>query len=230
MHEIIVVHGLLSSKRQIQIDYASNLFLKKGFNVTSYDATNSFGESAGNPSKFTLTSHISDLCDVINYVSQSSRKIILCGFSLGATASLIACSRYPELVKSVIAIAPVVSGELYCNAAEARNLGIINRWKETGFIMRQSPLDPNVSTALGFDFIDDLMKYDLAKQVSEPAASITFVTGNRDETVPIQDVETLHGLWPSSRFISFDGPHTARTSEELRHLGCALEKAIEMGL
>ena len=61
-----VMHGLGGFKEQPHIQTMAEAFLENGYTAVRFDTTNTFGESAGDYEKATITNYYEDLEDVIN--------------------------------------------------------------------------------------------------------------------------------------------------------------------
>lgn len=219
---VVVVHGLGGSQQQPQIMTAAEAYVADGYRVITFDATNSFGASGGDISQASLTRHLSDLEDVLDWVRQELRfggKLIICGFSLGATAALIYQSRNKADVNSVVAIAPVVSGREWLNSFETNRPGSYEILMRTGGFPKHDDLTGR-SGIIGREFVDDLLNYDLTQILKKSGSSVTLAVGSDDKTCPPTSIERLARCVgkKATYHVLPDIPHTARKPRELRLL------------
>jgi fermentation-respiration switch protein FrsA (DUF1100 family) len=109
---IILAHGYGMNRQQFGQQMITG-FINKGFNVLTFDFRNS-GESGGSITSVGYYEK-DDLLGAIQYVkSQIVKHIVLLGFSMGASTSIIAASESPD-VDGVIADSPFANLGEYLN-------------------------------------------------------------------------------------------------------------------
>lgn len=219
---VLVVHGLGGSQNQPQIEAAAEAFYNCGCNVLAYDATNSFGSSGGNIERASLTAHAADLNAVMRWVRTElgfTDRIVVCGFSLGASAAFVQSIKYPGSIDSTMAFAPVVSGRDWLSAFERNRPGSFHILEATGAFPKYDDVS-NRSGSIRAEFVTDLLQYDFVRDASALTVPIYLIVGNQDQTCPPASVNRLKSaLGNYARLKILDGfGHTARTPQELRNI------------
>ncbi|MBO9459217.1 alpha/beta hydrolase [Labrenzia sp. R5_0] len=217
---VIVVHGLGGSSRQAQIQEAAATFADYRCNVLTYDATNSFGNSGGNLKYASLTRHANDLEDVISWCRKELKfdgKVIVCGFSMGASAAFVVQSRNRKLINSIIAFAPIVSGEIWLHNFRISKPGSYERLQAIGSFVKFDEVTNNEGE-IGQYFVDDVLKYDFLKDEILINVPTYLAGGDLDTTCPPEALHALKAnLKSTGRLKIIRGlPHTARKPQETK--------------
>jgi predicted alpha/beta-fold hydrolase len=130
---VFIQHGLSGYKEEIHIQRIAETFIKNNYTTVNFDATNSRGESGSDETGITFTGHYQDLEDIINRASTQSwyqEPFTLVGHSLGGMAVIYYTENFPEKVKKLIPIAPVVSGENFIKSRKRRSLTDFEQWEK----------------------------------------------------------------------------------------------------
>ena len=157
---VFIMHGLGGYKEQPQIQAFNEVLCKYGFTTVRFDTTNSLGESDGKFEDATTTNYYEDLEDVIQWSHNQpwyEEPFVLIGHSVGGCSVALFSEKYPEKVKAVAPIAPVVSGRLRVSAFERYDPELLKNWKETGWWIRQSESRPGITFKLPWSFITNSM-------------------------------------------------------------------------
>lgn len=218
----IIVHGFGGSQRQPQMVNAAKTFADHDFPVLTFDATNSFGGSGGDIRNASLTNHFRDLEDVVVWLRNSCAykgNLVMCGFSLGASAALKYSLKHKNEVSAIVAIAPVVSGREWLRSFEANRPGSYEILLRTGFFPKYNEYTGE-STNVPQAFVDDLLEYDFIKSARYLNGQYIIAVGDADLTCERKSVESLaDALGKHARFSVIKGlSHTARKPQELKNL------------
>ncbi len=217
------LHGLGSTKETPNITYLVDAFLKHNYAVVNFDATNSVGESGGKYEDSTLGKHYEDLIDVVNWAKKQvwyKEPFILAGHSMGGYAVLQYAEDNPKEVQGVFAFAPTISGELSVKAKEKYTLEDFNKWKETGWQIRESKSIPGVIKKLPWSHMEERMSHDLLLNVNNLNMPVAILVGDKDEQCPLEQQEILFNILNTKKdlYIIKDAPHTFRSEKDLNSL------------
>lgn len=110
---IIWLHGITETKNEYLNFFkdGSAWFEKNGISSVRFDFRG-HGNSSGISSEFSIVGQIIDALTVIDYIKsnfKNSYRIHLVGLSFGAPPSIYLSMKYPDLIKSLTLIAPVLS-------------------------------------------------------------------------------------------------------------------------
>jgi pimeloyl-ACP methyl ester carboxylesterase len=184
----LVAHGFSDVHDSAPIRAITSGLIKAGYNVVTWDATNSWGRSDGSVDRATLTGMVNDMDDVIEWAGKQpwhKPKFVLAGHSLGAAAALTLAVKRPEMIERLILSAPVVSGRLL---AQRLNPVIRLVWR----IARRLP-DPHVRGKFyRYDLLRDGLAYDgriLAKDLQVPT---TLIVAGQDHLMPPEHIQQLY--------------------------------------
>ena len=128
-----VMHGLGGFKEKTHIIAFKEAFKESGFTVVRFDTTCTLGESDGDYADATVTNYYQDLEDVIAWADSQEwylEPFWICGHSLGGISVSLFAENFPEKVKGVAPISPVVSGKLSMETEKHKS--IVEDWKKTG--------------------------------------------------------------------------------------------------
>src|SRR3989344_3292352 len=213
-----VMHGLGGFKEQPHIQTMAEAFLENGYTAVRFDTTNTFGESAGDYEKATITNYYEDLEDVIAWSEGQPwyhEPFALAGHSLGGICTALFAEKYPKKVKALAPISTVVSGKLSFETKEEE----AGEWKRTGW--RETPRisKPGVKR-LPWSHMEDRLKYDLlpeAKKLSMPAL---MVVGSEDASTPLEHQKILFDALPGRKefHVIAGSGHTFRAEKHIAEL------------
>lgn len=110
---IIWLHGITENKNEYLNFFkdGSKWFENYGISSIRFDFRG-HGNSSGISSDFSIVGQIIDALTVINYIKNNSlnaNRIHLVGLSFGAPPSIYLSMKYPDLIKSLTLVAPVLS-------------------------------------------------------------------------------------------------------------------------
>lgn len=227
---VFLMHGLGANKQKPHILVAAKEFLENNYTVVRFDTTNSCGESDGNFEDATVTNYYADLEDVINWSKSQNfyqEPFILSGSSLGGMCVVLYAEKYPEKIKSLIPIAPVISGQM---SIERSSKEKIEDWRKTGWQVRASESIPGLIKRLKWSHMEDRLKYDLLKKVEELTMPVLLIVGELDESCPLRQQIILFNALPSNRkelAVVAGAPHTFKDEIHLKEFGEVVDKWIK---
>lgn len=214
----IVQHGWGGHRNKPTVVAIKNAFLESGFQTFNFDTTNSFGESDGDYEKSTLGLHWEDFEDVTLWAQQQSwfkGPLALTGHSKGGYASLRYAQEHPEQVSYVVAVAPVVSGELSFQAAEKDDKEGLLRWKETG-VKERVGKEGNLRREHWFQ-MEERLQHSLLPLAEKLTMPVLFIVGSEDVSCPPEHIRILFEAMPeNSKEIKIlpGAPHSFYKEEE----------------
>lgn len=220
---VFVMHGLGGYKEQPQIETLAEVFKEQNFDVIRFDTTNSFGESDGKYEEATLTNYYQDLEDVIAWAEQQSwyqPQFVLTGHSFGGFCTAFYAENFPEKVKALAPISPVVSGELSLKAHKLYYPKELQEWQETGWKITESLSKPGLYKKLPWSHMEDRLKYDLAPKADKLTMPKLLIVGEKDTSTSAAYIEEFFEKLPSKKeqHIIPNAPHTFREADELNQI------------
>jgi len=192
-----VMHGLGGFKDQPFLIKVAEAFLENNFTTVKFDTTNTFGESDGKYEDATLTNYYEDLEDVIKWAEGESwykEPFILAGHSLGGISCALFSEKYPEKIKALILISPVISGQLTLETEYGES--IKGEWKRSGWHEEKSISKPGEIKRLPWLHMEDRIKYDLRSEAQKLIMPLLLIVGSKDETTPLEHQKLLFGALP----------------------------------
>ena len=191
---VFVMHGLGSNKDKKHIRVIAETFLEKGYTVVSFDTTNTFGKSDGAYEDSTVTNYYSDLEDVIAWAKLQTwyrEPFVLAGHSLGGISVALFAEKYPDKVRALLPLAPVVSGKLSVETYSLfPQLESLEEWKRTGVRITKSR-DGTFEKRLKWSHMEDRLKYDLIPEARKLTMPVLIVVGEKDDRTPPVHQEIL---------------------------------------
>jgi pimeloyl-ACP methyl ester carboxylesterase len=224
---VFIMHGLGGTKDQPHMKVMASSFKDAGYNVVSFDSTNSLGESDGNLEDATTTNYYEDLEDVLSWSSKQKwyvEPFILAGHSLGAMSCALYSQKYPNKVKALAPISTVVSWTLSRQTKSPEDLG---DWKKKG--VREWTSNSGKIKRLKWNFVEDRMKYDLLKNIDKLTMPILLVVGQLDTSTPVEHQQYFYERLPGDKEIHIipGSEHTFRKENELKELKKYLDSWIK---
>lgn len=190
---VILAHGYRKNRLQNDVPalpIAKDL-VSKGCNVIMFDFRNS-GISDGN-----LTSvgqyEVRDLLGAVDYVKSQpglNQKIILMGFSMGASTAILAGAREPA-VAAVIADSPFADLNTYLND----NLSIWTELPSFPFNKAFFIVVPKL-TGLRMDMVSPIREISYLS-----GRKLLLIHGESDVDIPIKNSEALAGMLPNTQLL-----------------------------
>jgi len=216
-----VAHGQGGIKEQVHIEALKDVFLDNGYRVVRWDAANTIGESGGRMEDVTMTSYYEDLIDVITWAKSQKwyeEPFILCGHSMGGMISALYAEAFPEQVKALIPVSPVVSWGL---SMQTITKEFMNQWRVRGYYESPSKSKPGVIKKIPWKYAEDLQQYDLTKNTEKLKMPVLIIVGDKDEGTPLEHQQILFQSIPEGRKtleVIQGAEHNFRTEEELASL------------
>lgn len=220
----VIEHGWSGSKQQPHILAIQEAFLENGYQTFNFDATNSYNESDGTFEDSRLGLHYEDMEDVCKWVQKQEwfiGPLAISGHSMGGYATARYAEEFPEDVGLIAPIAPVISGELTNETKELREPGILQAWKETGVLVRESATTPGLLKLAPYDVHIEWQNHNLLPSAHKITMPTFLLTGSKDTSCPPDHVRKLFESISSQNktFRIIEGaPHTYRTENDLRQL------------
>ena len=216
-----VMHGLGGFKEQPHIETISKVFRDNNFTVIRFDATNSTGESHGKLENATTTNYYQDLEDVIKWAQTQDFYIEpfwLAGHSVGGLCVALFTLNHPEKVKAVAPLSAVVSGELFIQTEEMKP--ILEDWKKTRIRGWESSTQPGLIKRLKYDFIEDVLNYDLLKDAHKINCPVLIIVGEKDITTPPEHQKKLFDALKAKKELHIiqGSKHTFKEESHLKKL------------
>ncbi|MEI7688732.1 MAG: alpha/beta hydrolase [Candidatus Nomurabacteria bacterium] len=231
---VYIEHGSGGHKGQVSIVATVDTFYKNNYIVINFDATNSIGESGGKYEDATMQLHYEDLVDVIEWSKSQSwyqEPFTLSGSSLGGYSVIRYAEEYPDLVRAVVAKAPVVSGKLFIETYEKFNPEILKNWKETGWLERESVSKPGLVKRLPWSYMEEQLSHDLIPGVSKLIMPVLIVVGENDITCPLNVQKIFFNLLPKNKdnelMIIKGAPHTFKDENHIIEFKNILDKWLK---
>lgn len=229
---VFVMHGLGGFKEQAHIASWAEVFREKGFTVVRYDSTNATGESEGEFEKATLTNYYNDLEDVIAWAGGQNwyqEPFVLIGHSLGGFSVARYAQKYPEKVKAVAPIAPVVNFALSMENAKKNDPNLAS-WQATGWKEWHSTAKPGLIKRLPWSHMEDRKNHDLLKEANKMTMPVFVAVGERDTSTPAEHVKIFFDAIPGDKkelYLIPGAPHSYSEAEHLSDLKSHLSAWID---
>ncbi|PID99032.1 hypothetical protein CSA80_02860 [Candidatus Saccharibacteria bacterium] len=226
----VVQHGWSGQKEQAHIIAMQEVFLENGWQTFNFDATNSFNESDGDFPDARLGLHYEDMEDVCQWVRRQDwfvPGLAVSGHSMGGYAAARYGEDHPEEVQSVAAIAPVVSGNLFTEAIERDQPGLLAKWKTDGIWVLESSSRRDIVKRAPYAVYEELQRHDLLPNAARLTMPVFLFVGSDDASCPPDHVRQLFDAIPHRNkvFEILKGaPHTYTTEHDLRCLKNSLSK------
>jgi len=224
-----VMDGRGGFKEQPYIRTFVRSFLDNNYLTVSFDTTNSFGESEGTFSEATPTNYYEDFEDVINWARQQDwyqEPFILCGHSLGGMCVSLYAEKYPDKVKALVPISTVVSGQLFIEAYDPKE---IENWRKTGWFIYTGYVSGNVKK-LKWAFMEDCLKYDLLPEATKLTMPVLMIAGESDiNRCPLKHQEMLFKALVGRKELRVikNGPHTFKEPKHLQEISSLISKWLQ---
>lgn len=174
---LILVHGWGQNAEKM-LPYVRELY-PEGYNFLAFDARN-HGESDSD-NYATMLKFAEDILSVVAYLKETGKAgtggIGVIGFSIGASASVYAASRAPE-IKTVVAVGA------FAHPAEVMRLDF-KKWNLPYWLV--SLIFKFLELKIGFTFNSIAP----ANNISRARASILLIHGEKDRQVPVEQARKL---------------------------------------
>ena len=215
-----VMHGSGGFKEQPQIQTIAKAFKESGYTVVRFDATCSIGESGGRYEDHTATNFYQDLEDVIKWASAKSwyeEPFFLAGHSTGALAVAWYTARHPKKVGGVAPISVPPSGKLLWTVYTPKEL---RDWRKKGWWERVSISKPGSVLRLKWQYMTDVLKYDLIKKAKRFTMPVLLMAGENDDFTPPKHQKIFYNALPDPKELHIikDARHTFRDKKHLAEI------------
>jgi len=212
---VFVMHGLSGNKEQPHIMVMINAFKERGYNVISFDTTNTHGESDGNLEDATITNYYADLEDIISWSKNQEwykEPFILAGHSVGGICVLLYAQKFPDKIMALAPISTVISGELSFQNKKSDSL---EKWRREG--MKTWVGHSGRTKRLKWSHMEDRLKYDVLREVDKIRVPVLLIVGENDDSTPVEHHKILYNALKSQKefHIIKGAEHTFRTPEQL---------------
>ena len=197
-----VMHGLWGNKEHGIIRNIAEAFLENGYTVVTFDTTNTYGESDGNPQDATTTNYYYDLEDVISWAANQPWYIepfVLAGHSLGGLSTALFAQRNPEKVQALAPISTIVSGRLSwdAHAMFPETTENLDQWRTTGYRITYNP--DKSERRLKWHHMEDRLNYDLLPNVHRLTMPVLMIVGEKDYRAPPLHQQILYDRLPGDK-------------------------------
>ncbi|MFZ4648416.1 MAG: alpha/beta hydrolase family protein [Patescibacteria group bacterium] len=221
-----VMHGLGDSKDSLHIRAFAGCFFDNNYTVITFDAANTYGESEGTFQEANITNYYEDFVDVINWSKEQDfyqEPFVLCGHSLGATASVFYAENYPEEVKALAPFSSVVNANL---AKEEYTADQLLDWEKTGWLTEDWGWKEPIR--LKWSYMKEKEKYDLLIDADKLTMPTFIAVGELDNCTPFKHQKILFDKLPCQKEIHIikGSPHTFRDKNKLQEIKELLSKWI----
>ncbi len=227
---VFVMHGLGGFKEEPCIETMSKTFRDNNFTVIRFDTTNSTGESGGKLENATTTNYYQDLEDVIEWAQTQdfyTEPFWLVGHSVGGFCVAFFALNHPEKVKAVAPISAVVSGELFIQTEEMKP--ILEDWKKTRIREWESSTQPGLIKRLKYDFIEDVLNYNLLQNAHKINCPVLMIVGEKDITTPPEHQKRLFDALKAKKELHIiqGSKHTFKEESHLKELKAIMGEWIK---
>jgi alpha-beta hydrolase superfamily lysophospholipase len=226
---VFVMHGFGSFKEHKLLTRVAKIFNEKDFTAIRFDTTNSIGESEGKLEDATMTEYFEDLEDIIEW-SKSQKwyqePFSLVGHSLGGYCIANYAIKNQDRVNSLILFGSIISGKLFQETDKIKPL--LKDWKEKGIREWESSSSPGVFKKSKYAFIEDGMNHDLLKNADKIKCPVVMITGENDESIPVEHQKMLFDKIKSSKqfYVLKTGNHNLKGMEDSPELFSIISKNI----
>ena len=222
----VLQHGYCGVKEHKQILAMQDAFLKNGFQVFNFDATNSFGESDGEYENARLGLHADDFDDVTNWVRKQdwfTGRLLVSGHSMGGFASARYALQNFDIVDFAIPLTPVISGELSFVAKRKFNPDRLNDWSNNKVLIEKPKTFPDKIKKKPWQVIMEYFNHSLIKIFFDNEMknkAFLLIACEKDEHIPPEHIRLFYEtLGEDKSFVVIDGaPHIPREEKHLKKI------------
>ncbi len=188
---VFILHGLWTHMDRPTGKNIAEACLEQGYTAVRFDARNHRGKSDGKPEDATITEFYQDLKEVINWARGQNwfkEPFILAGSSLGGITAGVYAEDYPQKVKALFLLAPVVSGKL---SAATKSPESLKTWKEQGAQEKEFNSETGEKKLLPWSHMEDRLRYDLLTKAHDLTMPVLIIVGDRDTVCPLEHQKML---------------------------------------
>ena len=215
---VFLEHGLSARKEYPHMLVMEEEFVKHGYNVVNFDATNSLNESESSKAGITVSGHYEDLVDVIEWAKTQpfyKEPFSLAGQSLGALSIVRYAGEFPKQVEMLIACSfPYINGQI-----KLKNDPIASKIIENGYYDKLSKSTGRI-LKMTTAWVEDLKKLDLMPYIKKISAFTYVIIGSNDSETHLDNSKILfNSLNCGKDFVLLDGvPHDLANNERDKKL------------
>ena len=217
----VLQHGWSGTRKHTTVQAIQEGFLQGGFQVFNFDTTHSFGESDGDFEQSTLGLHTEDLFDVVEWVRDQDwhqGKLALAGHSKGGYAVCAYAEEHPDEIDYIVAVAPVISGELSFEVHKKRDRNAFENWQKTGLV-EQISRSGYVKRKHWFQ-MEERLNHDLMKNIHQLTMPLHIIVGSEDNSCPVEHQAIFYNALPhqeNKKLSIIEGaPHSFYEKDEMR--------------
>lgn len=177
---VLIHHGYAGSIQSPVIQRLSKVFHDNGFITVAPDTFNSLNSSGGDIANFTFQGHADDLADTAAWAEKQDwykESMHLVGYSLGGFSTTTLAAEIED-VKSVLLIAPVLSGEFFAQGLESSAQGMMGLWQRRGDLPFTN--DAGKDFKAPFSSWSEWLTADSLARAGKITAPVTVVTASED--------------------------------------------------
>lgn len=191
-----IQHGLASNREHPVVRTAEQALIEQGYVVVSFDSRHSLGKSGGTVEKARLSTFSEDLNTVVRWASGQNfyhEPFVLAGHSLGGASVLKYAAENPDKTGLVIAVAPVVSGELWEKSCMQNMPDFCREWKKNGqYVYQDEKVYGNKKAVIPYAVVEEAKSFDILKQAKNIKSNVLLIAADKDIVIPAKDVQKLY--------------------------------------
>lgn len=201
---VFMQHGLAANKNHDVIKVAKEEFLKNCYTVVTFNSRHSLGKYNRDVENTRLSTFKEDLADVIKWASQQKfyrEPFAVVGHSLGGASVLSYANENPKRVGLVVAIAPVVSGNLWEKACFENMADFCKKWKNDSEYLYEDP-ETKEKVHIAYKTLEGAKKYDANEFADKLKPTVLLIGGEKDYIVPTKYISDLFSKIKSNKKLS----------------------------
>ena len=191
-----IQHGLASDREHPVVRTAEQALIERGYVVVRFDSRYSLGKSDGTVEKARLSTFSEDLNTVVQWASGQKfyhEPFVLAGHSLGGASVLKYAAENPDKTGLVIAVAPVVSGELWEKSCMQNMPDFCREWKKNGqYVYQDEKVYGNKKAVIPYAVVEEAKSFDILKQAKNIKSNVLLIAADKDIVIPAKDVQKLY--------------------------------------
>lgn len=198
---VLIHHGYAGSIQSPVIQRLLKAFHDSGFITVAPDTFNSLNSSSGDIANFTFRGHAEDLADTAAWAQKQDwfkGRMHLAGYSLGGFSSAKLASESADL-KSLLLIAPILSGNFFAEAFESTTPGLMAFWKRSGHLLFTN--DAGKSFNAPFSAWSEWLTADSLAGAVKITAPVTIVTASKDTLILPAHLETAKAAFQNASML-----------------------------
>jgi pimeloyl-ACP methyl ester carboxylesterase len=224
MPYVIFVHGYKSDMNGSKALYLDEYCQKMDYNFIRFDQLGC-GNSSGEFLEQTISSYLNSIEFLIKQLT--SEPVILIGSSLGGWLALLMAVKFPELINSLVCLAPApdFSEELVWDKLTGSAKELIEK---NGYV-NVPGADCHDALPVSFKFIQDARNHLMLHKTIDITKKVHLIHGMRDGEVPystsLRILEKISGNQVVLKLIK-DGTHRLSRQEDLEVITSSLNEIV----